>query len=85
LFSPERIHKYKINDLDGVIASPPAYHYVVDDPERPDYGVTLISKEYIHDTWPQYTGLKLIDFQEGCIEVYAEGCQDVVVLSNILC
>jgi len=32
--------------------------------------------------WPQATGLRLLDYVEGAIESYPEGCQDVVLLAK---
>ena len=60
--------------------SSPGYHYVVKNPSTPEYGLTIISKEYVMTRWPRYSGLTLVDYAEGAIESYPEGCHDIVML-----
>ena len=32
------------------------------------------------ENWYEATGLKILDYAEGCIEAYPEGCHDLVLL-----
>jgi SAM-dependent methyltransferase len=81
MFSPESIEKYRLPEpFDAFIRAPHPYHYVVDNPSTPEYGLTIISKEYAMTRWPQYSGLALCDYAEGAIESYPEGCHDIVML-----
>ena len=81
-FSPEALIKYKIQaPVAEFIRSAGDYYYTLDSPLIPDFGLAIISKEYIATRWPTYTGLSLVDHVEGAIEVYPEGCQDIVMLA----
>lgn len=81
MFSPESLIKYKLpKPVDAFIRSSHGYHYVVDNPSTPEYGLAIISKEYIMTRWPRYSGLALVDYAKGAIESYPEGCHDIVVL-----
>jgi len=82
LFSPEELLKYKISSITKYEADVP-YHYIVDDPSTPEYGLTIINKDYIIKNWPDYSGLKIIDYQEGCVEAYPEGCHDLILLGKL--
>ena len=48
----------------------------------PDYGFTVINKDYVLSQWPKYTGLSLVGFEDGAIESYPEGCQDISILAG---
>lgn len=81
IFSPNSINKYRLPEpVEAFIQLPTRYHYVVDEPATPEYGATIISKEYVMTKWPQYSGLKLCEYAEGAIESYPEGCHDIVIL-----
>lgn len=81
MFTPESNEKYLLPEpVEAFIQLPHRYHYVMDNPEAPEYGLTIISKEYIMTRWPQYSGLKLCEYAEGAIESYPEGCHDIVML-----
>ncbi len=82
-FSPESLEKYRFTEpVDSFIRSGRDYLYVVDDPATPEYGYTVMRKEYVLDIWPRESGLALVDYVEGAIESYPEGCQDLVVLQK---
>jgi SAM-dependent methyltransferase len=82
-FSPEWLEVCNVpGDVDAFVRSPHRYHYVVDNPATPEYGQTIISKEYVMTRWPHYSGLTLIDYAEGAIEAYPAGCQDIVMLAK---
>jgi len=76
MFSPESLPKYALR------AGPVGYHYAVDNPATPEYGETIISKDYVLDVWPRVSGLRVVEFEEGAIESYPEGCHDLVVLKK---
>jgi len=83
LFSPESLSKYALPEsVEAFIRSGRGYFYVVEDPSRPEYGHTLISKEYVTTRWPQSAGLDLLEYVEGAIEAYPEGCQDLVLMEK---
>jgi len=81
IFSPESLAKY---ELHGSVASftqdLDRYHYAIGNMSRPEYGYTIISKDYVTKKWPEYSDLKLVDYAEAAIESYPEGCHDVVLL-----
>ena len=80
LFSPENLPPYQLFEpLEEFEAKHP-YHYVIDNPETPEYGLTTISKKYIQSKWPSYTKMEIIEYAEGFIEAYPEGCHDLVLL-----
>lgn len=83
LFSPERLAKYRLGmGMEEFIRSGKGYHYVSDYTPDQEYGLSIISREYVMTTWPQCSGLDLVDYVEGAIEAYPEGCQDMVVLAK---
>lgn len=80
-FSPESLEKYQLGEsIESFIRSGREYLYVVEDPGIPEYGNTVMRKEYVLEMWPRETGLAVLDFVEGAIESYPEGCQDLVLL-----
>lgn len=82
-FSPWSLEKYHLpGSVDAFIASGRDYFYAVENPAAPEYGHAIIRKEYVMARWPQSAGLRLLDYVEGAIEAYPEGCQDVVLLVN---
>ena len=84
-FSPEQLAKYRLAGLvETWLPSHHGYYYIVEEPSRPEYGYTLISRDYIVERWPRYAALALVDYVEAAIEAYPEGCQDIVVLAKPL-
>jgi len=81
LFSPENLLKYRDNSIKNY-ETDISYHYILDNPSNPEYGQTIINKDYILKNWPVYSGLKIIDFQEGWIEAYPEGCHDLILMGK---
>lgn len=82
-FSPGSVEKYRLpGSIDAFIQSQHDYFYAVEDPTAPEYGHTIIRKAYVIARWPQATGLRLLEYVEGAIESYPEGCQDVVLLAK---
>lgn len=85
LFSPEAIEKYELSDggVEGFVRSGKSYHYAIDDKKMPEYGVTIIHRDYVLKMWPQYSGIKLLEHAIGAIESYPEGCQDIVLMTKV--
>lgn len=82
-FSPESLLKYQLNEsIEAFIRAGRDYLYIVDDPATPEYGYAIIRKEYVLEVWPRESGLELVEYIEGAIEAYPEGCQDLVVLQK---
>ncbi len=83
MFSPHSLEKYAYTEpVEKFIQSGQGYYYIVHNPGTPDYGLAIISKEYVTTKWPIYTGLTLVDYVEGAVEAYPEGCQDMVLLAK---
>ena len=83
MFSPERLSKYGLGgSVEAFAASGQAYHYAVDDPAQPEYGLTVISPAYILQQWPACSGLRVLEHVEGAMMGFPEGCQDLVVLAK---
>ncbi len=82
VFSPERLDKYRFREPpERLMASGRSYYYAVEDPSKnPEYGHTIMSRDYVLATWPRESGLELAEYVEGAIEAYPEGCQDLVLL-----
>ena len=82
-FSPERLVKYRLAPpVETWLESHHGYYYVMEDSLRPEYGYTIISRDYIVTHWPRYAVLELVDYVDAAIEAYPEGCQDIVVLAK---
>lgn len=81
LFSPERLSAYGLGTtVKEFLASDKEYHYVPYSSDRPEYGLSVMSREYVVRTWPEASGLALVDYVEGAIPAFPEGCQDLVLL-----
>jgi len=80
IFSPQNLVKYELIEPYEQFEIDYPYHYIVDNPNTPEYGLTIISKNYIMENWHKETGLEILDYAEGCIEAYPEGCHDLVLL-----
>jgi cyclopropane fatty-acyl-phospholipid synthase-like methyltransferase len=74
--SPANLEKYALP------LTIPEYHYAISDPGRPEYGVTIIRREYVERHWPTYSGLDVLAYAEAAVESYPEGCHDIVVLGR---
>lgn len=82
-FSPWSLEKYGAPGfLEAFLASGEGYGYVIDHPDMPEYGHTLIKRDYVMTNWPRLTGLEVLEHIEGAIEAYPEGCQDLVLLAK---
>lgn len=80
-FSPESLNKYNLPEsVDLFVLHTDKYHYAINEPSMPEYGVTIIDKEYVMKRWPGYSGLMIVDYVEGAIESYPEGCHDIVMM-----
>ena len=83
MFSPGSLAKYALRtDVPTFVAGARSYHYTVDDPARPEYGLAIIGEAYVREWWPRYSGLRLAAYTAGAIEAYPEGCQDIVILQK---
>jgi SAM-dependent methyltransferase len=84
-FSPQSLEKYRLPDpLDDFTAVPTRFYYLMDNPSLPEYGLTIISRNYVEQKWLEYSGLDFLDYHEGAIEAYPEGCHDLVLLKKAL-
>ena len=80
-FSPESLNKYSLPEpVDLFVSHKDTYYYAINEPSMPEYGVTIIDKEYVMKRWPDYSGLMIVDYVEGAIESYPEGCHDIVMM-----
>lgn len=80
-FSSKSLKKYNLSEpVDLFSSRTDTYYYVINEPSIPEYGVSIIDKEYVMKRWPDYTGLMIIDYVEGAIESYPEGCHDIVMM-----
>lgn len=81
MFSPHRFPSYRLpGTVEQFLNSGSEYYYVPYGPDEPEYGLTILTKEYVSRVWPAQGNLRVLDFVEGAIEAYPEGCQDLVVL-----
>ena len=81
LFSPEALPKYELRtSITEFVSQPKRFHYAVDNPPRSEYGLAIIAKDYVLERWPAYSGLEMLEYAEGEIEAYPEGCHDLVLL-----
>ena len=81
VFNPDRLAKYELPcAMDEFTIKRICYHYIVDNPQTPEYGYTIISPDYIKKNWEKYSGLRLVEYVEGAIETNPEGCHDLVLL-----
>ena len=87
IFSPEIVTDYfkikePINEF--IENNKGKYYYDTRKPARRTWGISIISKEYVKKEWPKYSGIEVLDFIEGAIETYPQGCHDLVVLKKQL-
>lgn len=81
LFTPESLKKYRITEpLDIFIQQPFRYHFALEHPDCPEYGYTIISRDYIENKWETYAGMRLLEIREAAAETPPEGCHDFVLL-----
>lgn len=80
LFSPKNLSKYHLCEPIEEFEAKYPYYYVMDNPQLPEYGLAIISKKYIQTKWPDFTKMEIIEYAEGFIEAYPEGCHDLVLL-----
>lgn len=84
-FTPDVLRKYNLPEpVDEFIQSSQGYYYVPYSSDTPDYGLAIISQDYVTAMWPEYTGLHLLDYVAGAIESYPEGCMDMVLMRKEL-
>ena len=82
-YSPGNIVKYGLGMApENYNTEAPGYHYNVNIPSLPEYGVTVIRRSYIENNWPKLSGLKLVAYVDAAIETFPEGCHDLVVLAR---
>jgi SAM-dependent methyltransferase len=82
-FSPEWLRKYEVDPPFAEFESRHPYHYIVDNSALPEYGITLISKDYVIANWSAYAGMAVADYREGFVEAHPEGCHDLVLLMDV--
>ena len=82
VFNPERLIKHEIPcPLEEFVSTSLCYHYAFES-QFPEYGYTIISKDYIMKNWASYSGINLVDYSEGVYEKNPEGCHDFVLLAK---
>lgn len=80
-FSPESLLKYKLpQPVEKFIELNTGYYFVPYSDSSPDYGLAIISAEFVASRWPAISGLTMIDYVAGAIEAHPEGCHDMVML-----
>ena len=85
IFSPESIEKFQLpTSVSAFIASNHPYFYIPYSSETPEYGLTIISRDYVEQNWAQYAGIDLVEYWEEALEAYPEGCHDLVILQKSL-
>ena len=83
LFSPEVLEKYRFPwPVETMPQAGPPYYYIADNPATPEYGHTIIRKAYVMARWPRASGLEVMEYVEGAMEAYPEGCQDLVLMGK---
>ena len=82
IFSPNSLGKYNLNNPMDKFENNHLYHYVIDNNSEPEYGLTIISRKYTEKYWFKNSKLSILDYAEGCIESYPEGCHDLVLISK---
>ena len=83
MFSPGRLAPYGLGQTpEEFIALGSRYHYVAYHSSQPEYGLAILSKEYVLSEWPKVTGLKILEDVEEAIQAFPEGCQDLVILGT---
>ncbi|MBI3332869.1 MAG: class I SAM-dependent methyltransferase [Candidatus Omnitrophica bacterium] len=83
LFSPQSLAKYRLGGaVEEFIVSRKGYHYALWEPSQPEYGLSILSKEYVLENWPRVSGLALVDYVEDAVQAFPEGCQDMVLLQK---
>ena len=83
MFSPHRLPSYQLGKpVEEFLRSGTEYHYIPYGPDELEYGLTILTKEYVSRVWPAQGNLRVLDFVEGAIAAYPEGCQDIVVVTK---
>lgn len=83
MFSPQRLPSYQLGkSVEEFLRSGTEYYYIPYGPDEPEYGLTILTKEYVSRVWPAQGNLRVLDFVEGAITAYPEGCQDIVVVTK---
>ena len=81
MFSPEAITAFGVpGPIEDFISNNQGYYYYMDRKDLPEYGYTLISKEYILNHWPGFSGMKIIEYTEHAVESYPMGYHDIVLM-----
>ena len=83
MFSPQVLAQFKLPEpVDEFIAANRGFYYVPYSPENPDYGLAIISRDYVKENWPAYSGLALVDYNTAAIEGHPSGPQDIVIMAK---
>lgn len=83
MFSPEVIAKYKLpQSPSAFVATNQPYYYIPYGPDTPEYGLTIISREYIEKNWATYSGIALVEYWEQAFEAHPEGYHDLAILQK---
>jgi len=83
VFSPHILEQFDLPEpVAEFVQACRGYYYVPYSPETPDYGLAIISTEYVAKKWPEYTGLDLVEHKVAAIENYPFGPQDFVILAK---
>ena len=83
MFYPDILGQFQLPEpVDEFIKANRGYYYVPYGPDSPEYGLAVISTEYVAEKWPGYTGLNLVEHAVSAMEGYPSGPQDFVVLTK---
>ena len=83
IFCPNLLDQFQLPEpVDEFIESNREYYYIPSGPDTPDYGLAIISDEYVATKWPEFTELQFIDHVVAAIESFPSGPQDFVILAK---
>jgi SAM-dependent methyltransferase len=83
MFYPEILGPFQLPEpVDEFIKANRGYYYVPYGPDSPEYGLAILSTDYVAEKWPAYTGLDLVEHAVSAIEGYPSGPQDFVVMAK---
>lgn len=83
MFYPDILGPFQLTQpVNEFIKANRGYYYVPYGPDSPEYGLTVISTDYVAEKWPEYTGLNLVEHAVSAMEGYPSGPQDFVILAK---
>lgn len=81
VFCPALLENFQLPEpVEDFIEAGRGYYYVPYGPSSPEYGLAIISQEYVAEKWPAFSGLRLVEHAVAAMEGYPSGPQDFVVM-----